>query len=89
MKTPRTGTLMVLRPVGMDATDGRVRQWADYIVRVVQPHGCPRNGTMGHCYVETRLPEPGQKSPEFIGLVLVNSLQPLSEADRRAIARGH
>jgi len=25
---------------------------AGTIVRKVQPFGCPRNGTMGHCYVE-------------------------------------
>lgn len=76
----RTGSLYMLRPVGCDATDNRVTQWSDYIVKVVQPYGCPKNGTMGHCFVETR-------TGEFIGLVLVNSLQPLDKNTRNAIRR--
>jgi len=90
MKTPRVGTLWILRPAGVwDRADPRVTQWADYIVRVVQPAGCPKNGTLAHCYVETRLPEPGRKKPEFIGLVQISSLQPLDEKTKRAIRRGH
>lgn len=38
-------------------------------VRVIQPHGCPRNGSMGMCYVERA------DDHEFIGLVCINSLQ--------------
>jgi hypothetical protein len=64
----------------MDANDSRVTQWSDDIVRVVQPYGCPRNGTMGHCFVENR-------AGEFIGLVLVASLQPLDRQARNAIRR--
>jgi hypothetical protein len=79
-RTPRKGSLHMLRPVGMDATDSRVTQWSDYIVRVIQPYGCPRNGTLGHCFVETR-------AGEFIGLVLVASLQPLDRQTRNAIRR--
>lgn len=58
-----------LTPVGFDAFDDRVRPWAGHIVRKVQPSGCPRNGTMGHCYVED------VESGTFIGLVLLNSLE--------------
>jgi hypothetical protein len=76
----RKGSLYLLRPVGMDAHDDRVTYWKDYIVRVIQPHGCPPNGTMGHCYVETRL-------GEFVGLVLCNSLQPLDRETKKALRR--
>jgi hypothetical protein len=76
----RTGSLYILRPVGIDAWTSRVSCWSDYIVRVVQPYGCPKNGTMGHCFVETR-------TGEFIGLVLVASLQPLDRQTRNAIWR--
>lgn len=40
------------RPVGMDAyrpCAGGLQ--AGTRVVKVQPHGCPKNGTMGHCYV--------------------------------------
>jgi hypothetical protein len=46
--------LYIYEPVGLDLLPGK---WDRYkpapgtIVRKVQPHGCPRNGTMGHCYV--------------------------------------
>lgn len=39
-------------------------------VRKTQPFGCPKNGTMGHCYVEDA------ETGEFYGLVMVNSLVP-------------
>ncbi len=37
----------------------------------IQPHGCPRNGTMGMTYIGD--PETG----EFIGLVMLSSLEPV------------
>lgn len=37
-------------------------------VRKCQPYGCPKNGTMGHCYVEDA------ETGEFYGLVQVSSL---------------
>lgn len=40
------------------------------IVVKIQPHGCPRNGTMGMCYVGD--PETGA----FIGMVCLKSLTP-------------
>lgn len=53
----------------MDATDARVKPWEGHRVYVVQPHGCPRNGTMGHVYVEDA------ETGAFIGLVQENSLK--------------
>jgi hypothetical protein len=78
----RTGSLYFLRPVGWDAGDERLTCWKDHIVRVIQPHGCPRNGAMGHCFIETR-------QGEFIGLVLLASLQPLERKTCNAIRHGH
>ena len=49
-------------PVGLNAGD---------IVVKIQPHGCPRNGTMGMCYVGH--PETGA----FIGMVCLKSLTPV------------
>lgn len=59
------------RPVGIDKWDKRPHQ-PEPGARVVktQPHGCPRNGTMGHCYVKDA------RTGEFYGLVLLNSLVP-------------
>ena len=37
------------------------------VVRKVQPHGCPRNGTMGQTYIET-------EAGEFVGMRCTNSL---------------
>jgi len=34
-----------------------------------QPYGCPKNGTMGHCFVADA------STGEFYGLVLLASLQ--------------
>lgn len=41
------------------------------IVEVCQPYGCPRNGTMGQCYVQ----RPGGG---FIGMVAIASLRRIS-----------
>lgn len=40
----------------------------DALVRKVEKAGCPRNGTMGMCYVENA------ETGEFYGLVMVKSL---------------
>jgi hypothetical protein len=61
----------VFQPVGVDVWDRRAHQpQPGTKVVKVQPRGCPRNGTMGHAYVEDA--ETGQ----FYGLVLLNSLVP-------------
>ncbi len=70
-RSTRNGTTYTFQPVGIDAYDsgaiwrGRVEPGAE--VRVMQPYGCPRNGTMAHCYIESM-------DGEFIGLVLEASL---------------
>jgi hypothetical protein len=84
MSTPRNGSVWTLQPAGLDAWDaadpsrrqaGPGRMHAQLVadntgqdVRVIQPRGCPRNGTMGHCYVENA------RTGQFIGLVLISSL---------------
>lgn len=57
-------------PVGMDVFDRRAYQ-PDAGTRVVktQPYGCPKNGTMGHVYVNDA------DSGEFYGLVMAASLK--------------
>lgn len=38
------------------------------LVRKVQPRGCPKNGTMGQCYIESM-------EGEFLGMVDERSLE--------------
>jgi hypothetical protein len=76
----RTGSLYFLRPVGSDAEDSRVMDWKDYLVRVIQLKGSSTIIKPGHCHVETRM-------GEFIGLVLIASLQPLDSKTRNALRR--
>jgi hypothetical protein len=58
-----------LEPAGLlDRTDARVIPHAGSEVHVVQPYGCPRNGTMGMTYVQVA------DSGQFIGLVSQASL---------------
>lgn len=62
-------TVYRLEPAGLlDQMSERVLVHAGEEVRKVQPYGCPRNGTMGMCYVE-RI-----DTGEFIGLVNLASL---------------
>lgn len=64
----------VYDPVLFDQiTERKVPLAAGTVVRKVQPHGCPKNGTMGQCYVE------GVVDGTFYGLVMVNSLTPLKQ----------
>lgn len=64
-------------PVGLDVWDRRQYQpEPGTLVRKVQPHGCPRNGTFGHCYVvplSATTDDRGRWSVSPV-LVLVNSL---------------
>jgi hypothetical protein len=67
---PRNAQVFVLEPSGLlDTTSARVQQFAGKEVQKVQPAGCPRNGTMGQCYVQET--ETGQ----FIGMVNEASLR--------------
>jgi hypothetical protein len=57
-----------LEPGGLlDLTSARVMAYAGREVQKTQPFGCPANGTMGMCYVQTL-------EGEFIGLVGLASL---------------
>jgi len=60
----------IYKPVGFDIFDRRNYQPKPG-TRLVkcQPPGTPRNGTMGHCYVEDA------ETGKFYGLVLENSLE--------------
>jgi hypothetical protein len=74
-----------LEPAGlMDRTDSRVMAYAGREVQVIQPHGCPKNGTMGMTYVQT-------VEGDFIGLVskasLVRTGRTAPVRDRAAEAR--
>lgn len=58
-----------LEPSGLlDRTDQRVTRHSGAEVQKVQPYGCPRNGTMGQCYVQVA------ETGEFIGMVNLGSL---------------
>ena len=59
-------------PVGLDVWDRRAHQPTPGTVVVkTQPHGCPPNGTMRHCYVADA------QTGQFYGLVLTASLVPV------------
>jgi hypothetical protein len=61
-------------PAGMDRWDQRASHPpTGTLVVKTQPHGCPPNGTMGHCFIADA-EDPGR----FYGLVLENSLQRVS-----------
>lgn len=66
-----TGRRYVYHANFLDRVDGRTGLKDGEIVTVVQPHGCPRNGTMGHCFVE--------QNGSFVGLVHCNSLHTFAE----------
>lgn len=59
----------IYEPVGLDRWDARTSLKRGETVVKIQPHGTPRNGTLGHTYVGD--PETGA----FIGLVLTGSLR--------------
>lgn len=67
----------VYTPVLFDVcnpTKGRTLSPNEVVVKI-QPHGCPRNGTMGMCYVGDPF------TGEFIGMVCEASLTPKHEWD--------
>ncbi len=70
MKTPRTGSTWAFEAAGFDVFHRMAHTPEDgTLVRVVQPSGCPKNGTMGQCYVERA------DNGEFIGMVSIASLK--------------
>jgi hypothetical protein len=61
--------IYIFKPVMFDRYQENTKDLAEGTrLRVVQPRGCPKNGTMGMCYTETL-------EGRFVGLVCVNSLQ--------------
>lgn len=61
--------VFTFEPVGMDLfRPTKLAPPAGTLVRKTQPAGCPKNGTMGHTYIEDA------ETGEFYGLVLLNSL---------------
>jgi hypothetical protein len=73
MPKVRVGRTYVYRPVGMDVwSPNPIAPMDGERVTVVNLRGCPPANTMGHCYVNSA------ESGEFCGLVLCNSLTPVS-----------
>jgi hypothetical protein len=69
MKSPRVGAVRTYKPVFFDKMqDNTMALKEGAKLRVIQPYGCPKNGTMGMCYAETL-------DGEFVGLVCINSLE--------------
>lgn len=63
-------TVYEFRPQGWDVFDRRSHQpEPGALVVKTQPAGCPKNGTMGHCYVKDA------ESGIFYGLVMIGSLK--------------
>jgi hypothetical protein len=61
--------VFVFEPVGFDLfSPTKLAPPKGTKVVKTQPHGCPKNGTMGHTYIEDA------ETGEFYGLVLINSL---------------
>jgi hypothetical protein len=64
----------VFNPCGWDIVDRRDNQPSPgTVVKKVQPFGCPKNGTMGHCYV---VPADGTGN-QYGVLVSLSSLDPV------------
>jgi hypothetical protein len=82
-RAPRPGSIRILYKLAIFDLDARVMPHKGHVVEVVQPFGCPPNGTMGHCYVDCvtcgeakaeLLDIDPAKSRIFIGLVCLGSL---------------
>lgn len=76
---PSTKPVYTLVPAGlMDRTSQRITGHIGAPVQKVQPHGTPRNGVMGMCFVQHA------ETGEFIGQVCESSLKPTG---RRQVPR--
>ena len=70
MATTKKSRVYRLEPAGLlDRTDARVMAHAGAEVQKTQPYGCPKNGTMRHCFVKDA------ETGAFYGLVLLASLK--------------
>jgi hypothetical protein len=68
----RRAPKFIFEAAGLDRFDKRAHTPADgTLVVKTQPYGCPRNGTMGHCFIADA------GTGEFIGLVSLASLRPI------------
>ena len=68
VKPKATGRVFRYEPAGWDVFDPKVSIEPGTLVRKTQPAGCPRNGTMGHTFIEDA------ETGEFLGLVQLTSL---------------
>jgi len=67
---PKATAVYTLNPVGLlDRTSPRITGHVGAPVQKVQPHGTPRNGVMGMCFVQHA------ETGEFIGQVCESSLK--------------
>jgi hypothetical protein len=73
----RVGTTYEFRAVGLDGWENRPGKPDEgELVTVVNLHGCPRSGTLGHTYV--------QRADGTTALVLTNSLVDIAASVGRA-----
>jgi hypothetical protein len=68
----RVGQTYIYSPNMLDKIDARTNLQDGETVRVIQPFGCPRNGTMGHTFVQ-------RMDGTWGGLVHCNSLHTKAE----------
>jgi hypothetical protein len=74
-RKPSTGPVYEFKASAWDRFDRKDNTPADgTLVRKTQPAGCPKNGTLGHCFVE-------DLDGKFIGLVATASLVRVKKAD--------
>lgn len=71
------GKTYIYQAVGMDVWDARTSLKNGDLVTVTNLRGAPRANTMGHCYVNYA------DTQNFAGLVLVASLQPVSNKSKK------
>lgn len=78
----RANHFYIFEPVGMDLyRPAHTGLTSGELVQVVNLPGCPKANTMGHCHVNHRT-ELGL-AWEFAGLVLCNSLRPLTTDEKK------
>lgn len=73
-RAPRPGSIRILYKLAIMDLDSRVMPHKGHQVEVTQPFGCPRNGTMGHCYVNCLTCGNITGSVYFLGLVCLGSM---------------
>lgn len=78
-RAPRPGSIRILYKLAIMDLDSRVMPHKGHQVEVTQPFGCPRNGTMGHCYVNCLTCGNITGSVYFLGLVCLGSMYKSNE----------